>query len=299
MPADDNKLVPDFDLLVDGTKADPELRGAVIGIRVATEMGRASRFSVQLSDQGRKYTKDTKFKVGTSIEIKLGYAGALTTVAKGEIATWDVAFNPDGPTRLVVSGFDKSINFSRGTATKTYKDVKDSDLATQIANKLGLSPDVEDSKVVHDFVIQNNMTDYDFLMQRAAIAGYLFMVADKKLVFKKPAVGQAAAATLTWRENIQRFLQEVNTYDQVSKITTTGWDPKTQKQNKSSGKGGDELGKMGGQTTGADLVKKMFGEVETSMPIASGQANLLENVAKAEFNKRGGTFVNAEARVTG
>ena len=116
MPADDNKLVPDFDLLVDGTKADPELRGAVIGIRVATEMGRASRFSLQLSDQGRKYTKDTKFKVGTSIEIKLGYAGALETVAKGEIATWDVAFNPDGPTRLVVSGFDKSMH----DFTKTY-----------------------------------------------------------------------------------------------------------------------------------------------------------------------------------
>ena len=189
MPAADNKLVPDFDLLVDGTKADPELRGAVIGIRVATEMGRAARFSLHLSDQGRKYTKDQKFKIGTAIEIKLGYQGQLTTVAKGEVATWDVALNPDGPTRLVVSGFDKSINFSRGTVTKTYKDVKDSDLATQIAQRHGLSADVDDSKVVHDYVIQNNLTDYDFLMQRAALAGYRFKVEDKKLTFKKAQVG--------------------------------------------------------------------------------------------------------------
>src|SRR5205807_683600 len=39
--------------------------------------------------------------------------------------------------------------------------------------------------------------------------------------------------------------------------------------------------------------------VESVLTVASGQQNLLEAVAKAEFNKRGGTFVAAEGRITG
>jgi len=46
-----------------------------------------------------------------------------------------------------------------------------------------------------------------------------------------PKLETSAVATLTWRENLQRFLQEVNTFDQVSKITTSGWDQKEQKTN--------------------------------------------------------------------
>src|SRR2546421_9630007 len=43
----------------------------------------------------------------------------------------------------------------------------------------------------------------------------------------------------------------------------------------------------------------MFGEVEQVLPVATGQKNLLEAVAKSEYNQRAGAFVHAEARVTG
>src|SRR6267142_1817938 len=198
--------------------------------------------------------------------------------------------------QLVVDGGHA---FDKGTLTQTYQDVKDSDLATKIAQRHGLTADVDDSKVVHDYVIQNNLSDYDFLMQRAAIAGFRMYVDDKKLLFKKPKLGEQPAAKLIWRENIGRLVQEVNTFDQVSKITTSGWDPGQAKNMTGPGKGGDEYGKQGGTVTGAQLVKQMFGEIEQIVPVASGQQNLLEAVAKSEFNKRAGAFVHAEARVTG
>src|SRR5258705_1692970 len=209
-----------------------------------------------------------------------------------------MVLTPDGPPRLIVAGVDKGHSFDRGTITKTYKDVKDSDLARQIAQRNGLSADTDDSKVVHDYVIQNNLSDYDFLMERAAIAGFRVYVDDKKLLFKKPKLGEQPAAKLIWRENIGRLVQEVNTFDQVSKITTSGWDPGQAKNMTGPGKGGDEYGKQGGTVTGAQLVKQMLGEIEQIVPVASGQQNLLEAVAKSEFNKRAGSFVHAEARVT-
>src|SRR5437762_2120673 len=206
---------------------------------------------------------------------------------------------PDGPSRLVVAGIDKGHAFDRGTVTKTYKNVKDSDLATQIAQRYGLSADTDDSKVVHDYVIQNNLSDYDFLMERAAIAGFRVYVDDKKLLFKKPKLGDPPAAKLEWREIIGRLVQEVNTFDQVSKITTSGWDPKQAKEMTDAGKGGDEYGKQGGTMTGAQLVKQMYGDIEEVLTVATGEKSLLEAVAKAEYNRRAGSFVHAEARVTG
>src|SRR6185503_18618250 len=162
-----------------------------------------------------------------------------------------------------------------------------------------LTADVDDSVVVHDYVIQNNMSDYDFLMQRAALAGYRMYVDDKKLQFKKPKLGEAPSAKLIWRENVERFIQEVNTFDQVSKVTSSGWDPDKMENITGPAKKGDEYGTQGGTVTGEKLVKEMFGEIESVIPVASGQKNLLEAVAKSEFNKRAGVFVHAEARVQG
>src|SRR4051812_33353370 len=259
--------------MVDGAAADPELKGSVIGVRVTDDMDKSSRFWVHLSDIDRKWTKQDKFKPGTAIEIKLGYQGQLKSVCKGEVANVEIVVTADGPTRLVVAGVDKGHSFDRGTVTKTYKDVKDSDLASQVAQRHGLSADVEDSKVVHDYVIQNNLSDYDFLMQRAALAGFRVYVDDKKLTFKKPQLGAEPAATLTWRENISRFIQEVNTFDQASKMTTSGWDPKQAQVNTSPSQTGDEFGTQGGTVTGAKLTKDLFGEVEAVLPVASGQQN--------------------------
>ena len=116
--------------------------------------------------------------------------------------------------------------------------MKDSDLATQIAQRNGLTADVDDSQVVHEYVLQSNLSDYDFLMQRAVIAGFRFSIDDKKLTFKKPQIGQGAAAKLVWRENIGRLAVEVNTFDQVSKITSSGWAPDTMKNMTSPSKKG-------------------------------------------------------------
>jgi len=80
-------------------------------------------------------------------------------------------------------------------------------------------------------------------------------------------------AKLGLAQNIGRFVQEVNTFDQVSKVTASGWDPKQAKEMTGPGKGGDEYGKQGGTVTGAQLVKQMFGEVEQVLPVATGQKN--------------------------
>src|SRR5271154_2355037 len=100
-------MVPDFQLTVDGTAADPAMKASVIGIRVSDDMDKAGHFQIHLSDVNNKYSKGDTFKPGTQIEIKLGYQGSLTSMCKAEVATLEMVLTPDGPSRLVIAGFDK------------------------------------------------------------------------------------------------------------------------------------------------------------------------------------------------
>jgi len=71
-----------------------------------------------LSDVGRKWTRQDKFKPGTAVEIKLGYQGQLKSVCKGEISNIEMVLTPDGPTRLIVAGVDKGHAFDRAPSPR-------------------------------------------------------------------------------------------------------------------------------------------------------------------------------------
>ena len=62
--------------------------------------------------------------------------------------------------------------------------LKDSDIASQIASEANLEVDAVDSKVTHDYVIQANQTDLEFLRERAGRIQYEVFVSDKTLHFR-------------------------------------------------------------------------------------------------------------------
>ena len=297
MPGDES-LVPAFKLSVDGA-SDPELSQAVIGIRCNDELGRPSRCQLQLSDIGRKVTKGGKFKIGTKVEVKLGFSSQLETIFKGEVVGLEVDLSADKPARLFVIARDKQHRLHRGTVTKASKDVKDSDLATKVAQKHGLTPDVDDSGVVHPFVMQNNLPDYAFLVERAAVCGFHFWVDDAKLHFKKIGAGESSNTRVKWGESLSRFWQEVNLFDQVATIDTHAFDPKEKKEIKGPAKKGDEVSTMGSQMTGAEMVKKWYGDSKHTFSSGGVAVKEMESRAKSEFNKRAGRFITAEGRING
>ena len=53
---------------------------------------------------------------------------------------------------------------------------KDSDIAATIVQEVGLTPQVTDSQVVHDYVLQANQTDMEFLQERARRIEYEMVV---------------------------------------------------------------------------------------------------------------------------
>ena len=96
MAADDKRLVPHFQLLVDGSAADPELAASVIGIRVTDDMDRASRFWLHLSDVGRRWTQKNKFNQEEHLEHGCSCWLGIGGVASGCLEDYQVGMDRIG-----------------------------------------------------------------------------------------------------------------------------------------------------------------------------------------------------------
>lgn len=257
--------VPAFEILINGTPLPVEAAAHVVEVSVEADTELPDMFSLEivssddLEDQFQWVDNADLFAVGNVVEVKLGYAEQLTSLFKGEVTGLEPSFNADRLPALVVRGYDRRHRLTRGRQTRTFLKKKDSDIAAQIAREAGLTARVVDSKVTHDYVLQAEQTDYEFLLERASLIRYEVVVEDRTLNFRPVANDGGAALTLTADEDLSEFNPRLSSAGQVSDVVVRGWDPKNKKEIVGKAQAGDEVSTMGGERAGAALSKKAFG----------------------------------------
>jgi phage protein D len=230
---------------------------------------------------------DTTFAVGNSIEIRLGYAGDLEPVFAGEITALEPQFNAGQLPNLTVRGYDRRHRLQRGCNTRTFLKQKDSAIAAQIAQEAGLTSEVTDTEVIHDYVLQADQTDLAFLQARARQIQYEVIVEGKKLLFRP--VGNAASAilTLTLEDDLLEFAPRLSAAGQVSHTSVRGWNFKEKKEIVGKATAGNEVSTMGGQRSGARLSQTAFGK-------ATEQVSDRPVATKAEADQRAVALLNRD-----
>ena len=257
--------VPSFEVLINGTALPVDAAAHVVAVSVEADTELPDMFSLEivssddLDDQFMWVDAEDLFAVGNAVEVKLGYAEQLTSLFKGEVTGLEPSFNADRLPTLVVRGYDRRHRLTRGRRTRSFLKKKDSDIAAQIAREAGLTASVTDSRVTHDYVLQTNQTDYEFLLERAGLIQYEVVVEDKTLNFRPVANDQGASLTLAADADLTEFRPRLSAAGQFSDVAVRGWDPKNKKEIVGKAQAGDEVSKMGGSQTGASLSKKAFG----------------------------------------
>jgi len=257
-----NLLLPSFALKIGGSPLPIETEIQVISITVEDDLTLPSMFTVELTGLETQNSQislldDALFALGTEVEVKLGYGGQVATLIKGEITGLEPEFTINRLPSLIVRGYDRRHRLQRGRKTRTFLQKKDSDIAAQIASEGGLTAKAEDSQVTHDYIMQANQTDLEFLQARARQLQYEVVVEDKTLLFRPVGNASSAVLTLTLEDDLLEFSQA-----------------------------GDEVSTMGGQSSGAKLSESAFGEGIggiSDRPVAS-QAEA-DQFAKAQFNR--------------
>jgi len=238
--------------------------------------------------------------VGSAIEIRVGYAEGQESLLVGEITALKATLAHDGPALLTVQGFDRLHRLRRGRRTRAYSEVTDGQIAEAIASDMGLTPEVEDTGVVHAYVLQNNQSDVDFLRERARRIRYELSVDDRTLVFRPAANHLGSSVSLEYMTDLKSFEARLSTVAQTSEVFVRGFDPETKTAIVGAGRLGDETTKMGGRTLGPSLAEAAFGATTAliaDVPVHSQSE--ADQVAKAKFNDLAIELIQAEVEAVG
>lgn len=228
--------VPDFSMKVNYMPLTPVQAGAIMDISVTLQLDPPNQFRFQVNDPKLELLDQTEgtFTEGSRVEIALGYVGSTQTVIVGEIAALQADFPSSGPATVEVQGFDLLHRMTRGTCYRKFdgpspdSGMADSDIATQIAGEMGLTPSVDVTPPRTDPRVQNNITNYEFLQALAGADGYYFWVDGETLYFKQVRP-PANTVQLEWQKNLLSFSPRLSTVGQVNGVEVRGWDP-VQKQ---------------------------------------------------------------------
>jgi uncharacterized protein len=260
-------IQPEFQILIDGTPLPVGAIPYVMSVMVEGDTELPSMFAIELAGtegnhQNIPWIDDPLFSIGNVVEVKMGYVKDIESLIIGEITSLEPEFSFDRLPSLIVRGYDRRHRLQRGTKTRTFIQQKDSDIASQIASAAGLTAKVTDSRVVHEYVIQVEQTDMEFLQERAKRLHYEILVQDKTLHFRPVAHTESARFTLTLNDELLEFYPRLSAHHQVSEVAVRGWN--TQDKKARIGKGQD-LVKMGGTIAGTTLVEKAFGKAIEGM----------------------------------
>jgi phage protein D len=182
------RTLAQFRLKINGSPAPRDLDEAVVRLTIDERLHLPTMFEIELhvDPHTPKWIDDPAIGEGKEVEILIGYASEETSLCVGKVTSLDVDLDEQMPT-FVVRGYDLSFALHRDVKSRSFVKQTDGDIATKIAGEAGgLSPKVDPTSEVHDYVLQHAQTNYAFLLERARRIGYEVRVVGKDLHFRKP-----------------------------------------------------------------------------------------------------------------
>jgi phage protein D len=299
-----DSLTPEFRIRVNGTELPAKAKADLISVTVMEDLGATGMFSFRLACWGSTEMKvewldSDLFKEGNEVQIEMGYRDKLEKLFQGEITALEPDFPHAGPPMLTVRGYDRRHRLMGKKKTRTFLKMKDSDIANQIAADWSLKPDITDTGVLLDYVLQNNRTDYLFLQERAQRIGYEAVVTERSLHFRPRKTGGSPTLTLKREVELLDFSIRLSTIGQVEEVVVQGWNPKTKEEFVArSGTGDVQL--MSGSASGPATARTAFGGTGgTNVKVPVNSQSEADQIAKGRFREMALGYVEGEGLCIG
>jgi phage protein D len=283
---------------IEGAPLTTDAVGSLDEVIVDHSLHLPSMFTLRLFSADMHWLEDDTFREGKKVEIQAGEPPV--NILTGKIASIEPELSQDLP-RLVVRGYDLSHKLYRGKKRRSFNNVTDSDLATQLAQEAGLRPAGIDSTpgAPHEYLYQQNQTNAEFLLGRARRLGFEMFVEDDGLYFRRPPSG-GDAVRLAWGEMLLAFRARMSTSEQVDEVEVRGWDP--HKKEKVVGRANRGVGapQIGISQPGAQVANTAWGEAKIAIVDQFVRSpSEADTLAQAALDELASSFVEAEGTCNG
>jgi phage protein D len=215
----------------DGSQLSEDAGQRVIRTVAETHLHLPGMFEITFNDDGGDIVSTAGLSIGTPVQIfgPAGEGGTPRLLIAGEVTSIEGIFE-----RLnfitVVRGYDKAHRLQRTRRTQTFLDMKDSDIAAQLAEGAGLTVgQIDTSATTHAHLGQCDQTDWDFLSQRAREIGFETGLRDGKFYFRKASTiaggGEPLAMTFRDPDGLRSFRPRLTAGNLPPEVEVRVWDP--------------------------------------------------------------------------
>jgi uncharacterized protein len=291
-----------FKFLLNGTELSEELFLAVYEVTVEDELNLPSMFTIKfnivdfMKADWRGVDLKT-FKIGDTVKISMGISNSVDMMT-GEITSLDYTFGDSS--YMDIRGYDRLHRLRFGTKRRSFKDMKDSEIASSIASEISLTTNTEDTGTIHPYVFQNNQSNYEFLIDRTKRVGYEILVNDRTFIFRKSKEDKSPEITLEYGKELQSFYVQIKALTEGSKVEVRGWNVKNKEEITSTASKGSEKTKMSGKESGYGVSEGAF--LVSSVSIVDDvvlDSKDAEDIAKAKYNNMLKEFLTGEGECEG
>jgi phage protein D len=263
-----------------GPTVEPNLLRTVVD----THVHLPDMFELTFNDEEGTVASDAGLVIGQTVSISAGAPGSTTgsDLITGEITSIE-AICDDGMTHTVIRGYEKAHRLQRAKRSRTFLNMKDSDIARQVASDADLSiGTIDETQTTHDHIAQVAQTDWEFLTQRAREVGYEVGVTGGDFFFRKASgsssgggLGGMVAAVasalgvgsgqLTFKDNLITFLPRISAANITPDVEVRVWDAKAARVAVGSAPAKTGTVKIDGQDP-AQLAKSFKGGIFPALP---------------------------------
>ena len=225
-----------FTLKLGGATASDELLNDILDLTVENSLHLPDMCTIRVqegvfADPSRQkpfhWSGSDTFQAGTKVEVLGGRSSDdAGPIFVGEVTSLEMDISAHSLPTLLVRCYDYSHRLHRGRYSRSFQNMTDSDIFTKVCSEAGLTANADETTPVHDWVFQNNQTNWEFLSERAAhVACRLYGTGDKQIHLKSVTDAADSAVTLTWGTDLISFRPRINAASQVSEVSVHGWDP--------------------------------------------------------------------------
>ena len=207
---------------VDGRLISAEWARTLTEIRVQQRLSNPTQCEVAFRDQDESALARHPFRPGASLRIALSGHGDV--LFDGELTAIELAFDALRGRELRARGYDRLHRLRMRQSVRSHVQVTPSDLVRELTADLGISVAAAEPGPLRQIVIQQNQSDFDFLVDETESCGLYLTLRDNTLDLIT-LEGKDEPIALELGDALLEANFELNADPACRSVSVSGWNP--------------------------------------------------------------------------
>ncbi|MCD8263469.1 MAG: hypothetical protein LUD02_04305 [Tannerellaceae bacterium] len=276
---------------------------ALISVWIRKEVNRIGKVQLEFqitstNTEAIDESEDNTFIPGNEIRIEAGYNGTEEIIFTGIVVSHQLEIAPGAQATLIIGCCDYAYPATLTRKNRLFEKATDSEaIKTILSDYSNLTPDVEDTTAIHTELVQYGATDWDFILSRADINGWIIITENKDILIKKPVVDANAVVDITYGTDLYSFRGDLDAAGQISGTEAWAWDHTSQELVTVSGTT-PTLNTLG-NIEASELAKAIGAGKQILQTSCIAEKEMLQNWADARLLKAGLARIRGEVQFQG